>query len=177
MPLGYGGGPVPQGAFSPDENGLDKFGGLGSLYYFVLLSEQGSATVNTLRRRIGNRLKSCRRRFVREVRGALSFEWVLLITLLIIGIVGGLSGLRDALIDELGDLSGAAVAIDQSYTVIACQCPNPPSNPCFQVRANSFGFQDAVPECNGQPTPQRQRGTNPVNQTKQPACPGGGFNP
>jgi Flp pilus assembly pilin Flp len=127
-------------------------------------------SVPTWIRRIGQTLWQ-------DQKGVLSFEWVLLITVLVIGVVGALSAVRDTIIDELGDLCGAAVAIDQSYTVIACQCPNTPQNPCFQVKANSFGFQDAVPECNGQPTPQRQRGTNPANQTKQSACSGGGFNP
>ena len=47
--------------------------------------------------------------------GVLSFEWVLLLTLLVIGIVSGLAGARDAIIDELGDVSEAAISLDQSY--------------------------------------------------------------
>ena len=54
--------------------------------------------------------------------GALTFEWILLITLLVIGVVGGLSAARDAIITELGDVAGAAVNIDQSYTVSSCTC-------------------------------------------------------
>src|SRR5215211_6212341 len=53
----------------------------------------------------------------REDDGGLSFEWVLLITLLTIGIVSGLAGARDAIIDELGDVAEAAQGIDQSYTL------------------------------------------------------------
>lgn len=49
--------------------------------------------------------------------GVLSFEWVLLVTLLTIGIVGGLSAARDAIIDELGDAAQAMLALDQSYTI------------------------------------------------------------
>ena len=51
----------------------------------------------------------------RRDEGVLSFEWVLLVTLVVIGIVGGLAAVRDAVIDELGDVSQAAVNIDQSY--------------------------------------------------------------
>lgn len=52
-----------------------------------------------------------------EDDGVLSFEWVLLVTLLTIGIVGGLAGARDAIIDELGDVAQAMVALDQSYDI------------------------------------------------------------
>ncbi|HTN74780.1 MAG TPA: hypothetical protein VL096_06015 [Pirellulaceae bacterium] len=51
-----------------------------------------------------------------EDDGALSFEWVLLITLLVIGIVSGVSAARDAIIDELGDIAQATLSFDQSYT-------------------------------------------------------------
>ena len=49
--------------------------------------------------------------------GMLSFEWVLLITLVVIGIVGGLCAARDAIIDELGDIAEAAICFDQSYSI------------------------------------------------------------
>lgn len=52
-----------------------------------------------------------------EDDGVLSFEWVLLVTLLTIGIVSGLAGARDAIIDELGDVAQAMLALDQSYTI------------------------------------------------------------
>lgn len=55
----------------------------------------------------------------REEDGVLSFEWTLLVTLLTIGIVGGLAGARDAIIDELGDVAEAAQGIDQSYSLSA----------------------------------------------------------
>ncbi len=56
-------------------------------------------------------------RIWREENGVLTFEWILLITVLVIGIVGGISAVRDALIDELGDVSEGVVALDQSYWV------------------------------------------------------------
>lgn len=55
----------------------------------------------------------------REEDGVLSFEWTLLLTLLTIGVVGGLAGARDAIIDELGDVAQAAQGIDQSYSLAA----------------------------------------------------------
>ena len=56
-------------------------------------------------------------RMWKEENGVLSFEWVLLVTLLTIGIVSGISAARDAIIDELGDVAQAMLALDQSYTI------------------------------------------------------------
>jgi hypothetical protein len=52
-----------------------------------------------------------------EDDGVLSFEWTLLVTLLTIGVVAGLAGARDAIIDELGDVAEAAQGIDQSFSL------------------------------------------------------------
>lgn len=52
-----------------------------------------------------------------EDDGVLSFEWVLLITVVVIGIVVGVTASRDAIVDEIGDVSEAAVALDQSYAI------------------------------------------------------------
>jgi Flp pilus assembly pilin Flp len=52
-----------------------------------------------------------------EDDGVLSFEWVILVTLLTIGIVAGIAAARDGIIDELGDIAQAAIALDQSYYV------------------------------------------------------------
>ena len=56
-------------------------------------------------------------RLWKEDDAVLSFEWVLLVTMLTIGIVGGIAAARDAIIDELGDVAQAMMAVDQSYTV------------------------------------------------------------
>jgi Flp pilus assembly pilin Flp len=58
-------------------------------------------------------------RMWQEDDGVLSFEWVLLITLVCIGIVGGLAAARDAIIDELGDIAQALISFDQSYVIAA----------------------------------------------------------
>ncbi|MGQ9503517.1 MAG: hypothetical protein ACUVQG_07030 [Thermogutta sp.] len=71
--------------------------------------------------------------------GVLSFEWILLITLIVIGIVGGLSAARDAVISELGDIVGAAVHVDQSYTVSSDKTG----------WGNKFSYTDELPECPG----------------------------
>jgi len=50
--------------------------------------------------------------------GVLTFEWILLITILVIGVVGGLSAVRDAVITELGDVVEAVISLDQSYLLL-----------------------------------------------------------
>ena len=62
-------------------------------------------------------MNSLSHRVWNEDDGVLAFEWVLLVTLLTIGIVSGLAGARDAIIDELGDVAQAMLALDQSYTI------------------------------------------------------------
>ena len=63
-------------------------------------------------------MKSLLSRGWREDEGVLTFEWILLITVLVIGVVGGLSAVRDATITELGDVVEAMISLDQSYTII-----------------------------------------------------------
>ncbi|MBX9789465.1 MAG: hypothetical protein K2Y37_11165 [Pirellulales bacterium] len=58
------------------------------------------------------------KRLWKEQEGVLTFEWILLITVLAIGIVGGLSAVRDAIISELGDVAQAIVHLDQSYLIL-----------------------------------------------------------
>lgn len=56
-------------------------------------------------------------RMWREEDGVLSFEWTLLLTLLVLGIVGGLAAARDAILDEFGDVAQAMLAVDHSMTI------------------------------------------------------------
>jgi Flp pilus assembly pilin Flp len=53
----------------------------------------------------------------RETDGVLSFEWTLLVSLLVLGVVGGLTAARDAVIDELGDAAQAMLNLDNSYSI------------------------------------------------------------
>jgi Flp pilus assembly pilin Flp len=55
----------------------------------------------------------------REEEGVLSFEWTMLTSLLTVGVVSGIASVRDAAIDEMGDLAQAMIALDQSYTIQA----------------------------------------------------------
>jgi len=57
------------------------------------------------------------KRMWREDEGVLTFEWILLITLLVIGIVGAMSAVRDAIAAELVDVAGAIVSVDQSFSI------------------------------------------------------------
>ncbi len=56
-------------------------------------------------------------RLWREDEGILTFEWILLLTLLVIGVIGGVAGIRDAIIHECEGVVGAMVSLDQSYYV------------------------------------------------------------
>lgn len=56
-----------------------------------------------------------KRRFGKKAKnrkGILTFEWILLISLLVIGVIGGLSSVRNALLGELDDLASCIRAID-----------------------------------------------------------------
>jgi len=57
------------------------------------------------------------KRIWREDEGVLTFEWILLITLLVIGITGAMSAVRDAIAAELVDVAGAIVSLDDSYSI------------------------------------------------------------
>ena len=52
-----------------------------------------------------------------ETDGLMAFEWVLLVTLLTIGIVSGIAGARDAIVDEMGDIAQAMLALDGSFSI------------------------------------------------------------
>ncbi len=88
-----------------------------------------------------------------EDDGVLSFEWVLLLTLLTIGIVSGIAGARDAIIDELADIAEAAVSIDQSYSITAFSTAD--------ITAAGFSFTDdagVVTDCSRTASPLGQGG-------------------
>src|SRR4051812_18523467 len=52
-----------------------------------------------------------------EQDGVLSFEWTMLTSLLTVGVVAGVASVRDAVVDEMGDLTYAMTSLDQSYRV------------------------------------------------------------
>src|SRR5436305_11612 len=84
-------------------------------------------------------------RMWKEEDGVLSFEWVLLVTLLTFGIVSGLAGARDAIIDELGDVAQAMLALDGSYTIdypLQLLISDDGSPPIIVGKASDSGFID-----------------------------------
>jgi hypothetical protein len=77
-------------------------------------------------------VKTVLKRVWNEDRGVLTFEWILLITLIVLGVVGGLTAARDGLIDELGDVAEAVVNVDQSWSIAPSPCePCPMDFGCF----------------------------------------------
>ena len=51
--------------------------------------------------------------------GILTFEWILLFTLLTIGIVGSIASIRNAVNVESEEAANAMTALNQSYTITA----------------------------------------------------------
>ena len=89
-----------------------------------------------------SKLRATLKKMWNEDSGVLSFEWVMLSSLLTFGIVSGIAGARDSIIDELGDVSEAMLALDQSYSV------DFPLSVTASLASNSSGsnssFQDAA---------------------------------
>ncbi len=56
-------------------------------------------------------------RLWREDEGILTFEWILLLTLLVIGVIGGIAAIRDAIMVECLNVAGAIASVNQSYQV------------------------------------------------------------
>ena len=57
-------------------------------------------------------------------RGVLTLEWILLVTVLVIGIIGGLGAVRNATIGELQDLAEAIEALNvQTEPVVDPDAP------------------------------------------------------
>ena len=52
-----------------------------------------------------------------EEEGVLAFEWIVLLTLVVIGVIGGVAAIRDAVIHEAQGSVGAMVSLDQGYFV------------------------------------------------------------
>lgn len=80
-----------------------------------------------------------------EIGAVLSSELVLIMTLLVIGMIAGLSALRVAVVQELGDIAGAIGKLSQSYSfggVTAC---------CASTAGSSF--EDLADLCDAPDTP------------------------
>ncbi len=58
-----------------------------------------------------------RRQIKLDESGVLAFEWILVLTVLIIGIVGGVATLRDSVTLKMIDAAQAVNAVDPSYEI------------------------------------------------------------
>lgn len=75
-----------------------------------------------------DRLPEILRRLIRDEAGWIgTIEFVLMTTLLALGLIVGLATYRNALLQEYGDLSGALLHLDQSFSI------------------NGEGYTDSVP--------------------------------
>jgi len=54
-----------------------------------------------------------------EESGVLTFEWILLITVLVIGIIGGVAAMRNEINAKAKEVGGAVIALNCSYTLSA----------------------------------------------------------
>ena len=78
-----------------------------------------------------------------ETDGVLSFEWTMLASLLTVGVVAGVASIRDAVTDEMADLTVAMTSLDQSYRiqgplVISVHTPDLYSGYGGSYRVNEF---------------------------------------
>ena len=85
-------------------------------------------------------MKSLLHRTWQEDEGVLTFEWILLITVLVIGLVGGMSAVRDAILTELGDVAEAMISLDQSYSILSPWEIYTPD--CLQDGATDSSYED-----------------------------------
>ena len=56
------------------------------------------------------------RQRLRRRRGVLTLEWILLVTVIVIGVIGGLGAVRSATLGELKDLAEAITALNVTPT-------------------------------------------------------------
>ncbi len=62
-------------------------------------------------------MKKLLSRMWRETDGVLSFEWTMLTSLITVGAVAGVTAVRDAINDEMADVTQAMTTLDQSYVI------------------------------------------------------------
>lgn len=83
-----------------------------------------------------------RKRVVREEAGVMTLEWILLVVVLCVGIVGGMATMRDAVIYRFFKAADAVGAVNPSYTINEYRSYNTQEGaaaPLFTAPASSFG--------------------------------------
>ena len=90
-----------------------------------------------------------RKLFNDEVGFVISAELVLVLTIAVLGMVVGLTSMRDSINSELVDLSNAFGAIDQSFNIRGSFKDSNTDKPHAQVAG--FGFADRGDDCDCRP--------------------------
>jgi hypothetical protein len=114
----------------------------------VLSSNQGLSVYLSQRNS-----KMLRKLFNDEAGFIISAELMIIITLLFCATVVGIAMIRDALVQELGDVSEMIGSFDQSYAVGSLDAPNGTGSHahCGGGSASTgFGFDDADDQCDCQ---------------------------
>ena len=93
------------------------------------------------------------RRLIYDDEGVLTFEWILLLTLIVIGVIGGIAAIRDAIIHESQGVVGAMVSLDQGYEVtpplgVSVDSLTPTGSGCTSS-ASFSSFRDSATWGNG----------------------------
>jgi hypothetical protein len=78
-------------------------------------------------------------KFFRDETGSLTLEWIFLLSLLVLGILGGVATLRNAIILEAGSDAGAAAGLNDSYAVTAPPTLSVNSKPSATI--NGFEYK------------------------------------
>ncbi len=80
------------------------------------------------------------KRIWQKEEGMLTFEWILMLFLLVIGVVAGLAVIRDASIVEAGRASSAALNLNTGYQV---QAPPQITVNGQSATVNGFGLESS----------------------------------
>ncbi|MCY2992007.1 MAG: hypothetical protein NTY19_29625 [Planctomycetota bacterium] len=82
-----------------------------------------------------------------EAGFVITSELLIIVTIAVIGMIVGYVAIRDALVQELGDVAAAIGAIDQTYSY------NGVSNTCSGAKTNGSAFTDGRDLCDLPVTP------------------------
>ena len=82
--------------------------------------------------------KRFKRNNQKKRRGVLTLEWILLVTVVVIGIIGGLGAVRNAMIGELQDLAEMIESLNIK-TEAECSAESGGTMTCEQLEAAAEG--------------------------------------
>lgn len=90
-----------------------------------------------------------RKLFNDEVGFVITAELVLVLTIAVLAMVVGLAAVRDAITNEMNDISSAFGAVDQTYSVTGLIKSKNAGKPHAQIAG--FGFSDRGDDCDCKP--------------------------